>query len=275
MTKSQIITLIKNNLIEIIPELEGEGYSIGAASASGNMALIQGYRLIESGVYDIVLVVAPAMELSLYEYQGFTALGAMAVPTPDKAIESLCNPFNQSHCGFVYGQNAGAILLESAAHAQKRKAPILGYMSRYGCSMDSNRNPNPSAEGEAKAMQKTLDKAKLNIAQIDYINTHGTASSIGDKTEVEAILSIGGHGLKANATKGLIGHGLTAAGLVEAIACIVQMKQGFLHPNPNLTSPIDSQLDWIKNAPLSTSVNTCISNSFGFGGINTSIIFQQ
>lgn len=267
-------TDIVGTLSELL-NIKGEGQSIGAASASGNMALIQGYRLIESGLYDVVAVVAPVMELSIYEYQGFTALGAMAVLTEDKQIDSLCNPFDQAHCGFVYGQNAGTIILESATHAQKRKATILGYLSGYGCSLDSNRNPNPSMEGEAKAMQNALAKASIPISAIDYINTHGTASVVGDKTEVEAILSIGGKGIKANATKGLIGHGITAAGLVEAIACLMQMQAGFLHPNPNLTNPIDRELDWIDKAVFPANIKTCMSNSFGFGGINTSIILQQ
>ena len=267
-------TDIVGTLSELL-QIKGEGHNIGAASASGNMALIQGYRLIESGEYDIVLVVAPAMELSIYEYQGFTALGAMAVPKQGQSLDSLCSPFDHSHCGFVYGQNAGTIIMESIAHAENRKAKCQGYMSGYGCSMDSNRNPNPSIEGETRAMQNALNKATLSIQQIDYINTHGTASVIGDKTEVEAILSIGAKDVKTNATKGLIGHGITSAGLVEAIASIVQMQEGFLHPTPNLIDPIDRELDWISSTALSAEIQTCMSNSFGFGGINTSIILQK
>lgn len=255
--------------------IKGEGQSIGGASASGNMALIQASRLIESGAYDVVLALAPSMEPSIYEYQGFTALGAMAVLTADKKIESLCNPFDKSHCGFVYGQNAGAIVLESAGHAQKRKASILAEMLSYGCSMDANRNPNPSAEGEAKAMQKALNKAEIGVDQIDYINTHGTASVIGDQTEVEAILAIGGKGVKVNATKGLIGHGISSAGLVEAITCIIQMNERFLHPNPHLINPISEQLDWVQETLLEVNLEYCMTNSFGFGGLNTSIVLKN
>ena len=269
---------LDSDIIGILSELlniKGEGHLVGAASASGNMAIIQGARLISNGEYDVVLVVAPSMELSIYEFQGFTMLGAMAVVKEDGKVETICNPFDKSHSGFVYGQNAGAIILESERHAKKRAAKIHSYLTGYGTSMDGNRNPNPSVEGEARAMQNGLDMAGLNIQDIDYINTHGTASPLGDKTEVEAILSIGGRGIKANATKGLIGHGITSAGLVEAIASIVQMDGGFLHPNPNLVDPISNGLTWMQEKTISTTLRSCLSNSFGFGGINTTIILQQ
>jgi len=266
------------DIIGVISELlniQGEGYSVGAASASGNKALIEGFRLIAREEYDVVLVVAPCMELSVYEYQGFTALGAMAIPGPDTDMQRLCNPFDEKHCGFVYGQNTGAVVLESEDHARKRGAPVLTKLVAYGLSMDCNRNPNPSVKGEATAMKNALKMGNVSVDDINYINAHGTASVIGDKTEAEAILVAGLQNAKINATKALIGHGISSAGVIEAIACIVQMNNNILHPNPNLETPVNDKLNWVKNHPMSFRISWCMSNSFGFGGINTSIIFQN
>ena len=255
--------------------IRGEGFSIGAASASGNMAIIQSCRLLASNLYDIVLVVAPSMELSIYEYQAFTTLGAMAPITSNCDINKICNPFDKAQSGFVYGQNAGAIVLESIDSAKRRKVKIGPKIIAYGTSMDANRNPNPSKLGETKAMQAAMDMAQIDIDQLDYINTHGTASNIGDKTEVEAILSFGRKNLKANATKSLIGHGITSAGLVEVIASCLQLEEQFLHINPALKNPISNQIDWVLNPHHKVNLHKVLCNSFGFGGINSSIILSK
>ena len=266
---------LDTDIIGVLSELlgiRGEGQSIGAASASGNMAIIQGHRLLSTGAYDVVLVVAPSMGLSIYEYQGFTALGAMATVNETEDIGSPCRPFDQGHRGFVYGQNAGALILETENHAKKRGTKHMPSIAGYGLSMDANRNPNPSVEGEFTAMQKALQMSKRSIHQIDYLNTHGTGSMIGDKTEVEAVLALDGNITKVNATKGLIGHGLSAAGVVECIACICQMTDGFVHPNPFLTKPISTQLNWTTAQSVKINIENIMTNSFGFGGINTSIV---
>ncbi len=272
------LNFFDTDIVGIISELlgiGGESYSVGAASASGNMVLIHAHRLITSGDYDVVLAVAPLMELSIYQYQGFTALGAMATASEEIPADQLCRPFDMGHCGFVYGQNAGCIILESPAHAQKRKKQFYGAITGYGTSLDANRNPNPSAAGEKKAMASAISRADIPVNAIDYINTHGTASPTGDKTEVEALLAAGLKNVKTNSTKSLIGHGLSAAGLVEAIACFVQMKHQFLHPNHNLNAPITDQIDWIYSQHEKATINYTLSNSFGFGGVNTSIVIKN
>lgn len=272
------LNFFDTDLVGIISEIigaRGESYSVGAASASGNMVLIHAHRLIASGDYDAILVVAPLMELSIYQYQGFTALGAMALASEETPADQLCRPFDSDHCGFVYGQNAGCIILEAPVHAQKRKKQPYGVITGYGTSLDANRNPNPSAEGEKKAMASAISRAGIPVHAIDYVNTHGTASPTGDKTEVEALLAAGLKNVKANSTKSLIGHGLSAAGLVEAIACFAQMKHGFLHPNHNLNAPITDQIDWIDSQHEKATINYALSNSFGFGGINTSIVIKN
>lgn len=266
------------DLVGIVTEIlgiKGEGYSIGSASASGNMTLIQAHRLINSEDYDVVIALAPLMELSIYQYQAFTALGAMALASAEKNPDALCRPFDIGHCGFVYGENAGCIILESSSHAQKRQKEPYAAITGYGIALDGNRNPNPAALGEKKAMQMAMARAGINPVAIEYVNTHGTASPTGDKTEVNALLGAGLKGIKANSSKSLIGHGLSASGLVEAIACCVQMKEGFLHPNHNLHDPITDQMNWIGSTAEKTNISYALSNSFGFGGINTSIVFKN
>lgn len=255
--------------------ITGEGHSIGAASASGNAALIQAHRLIGTGAYDLVLAVAPLMDLSVYEYQAFTMLGAMARLEEEHQPSALCRPFDAAHKGFVYGQCAGCVVLESAEHAASRGQQAYGSLAGYGVSMDANRNPNPSAEGEARAMIKAVKSAGIEAGQVDYVNTHGTASVVGDEAEVEALLAAGLEGVKANSTKSLTGHGLTAAGMVECIATLVQMNEGFLHPSKNLSDPITDRIAWIRDQPVLAQLNYAMSNSFGFGGINTSVIFKN
>ncbi|SFD21638.1 malonyl-ACP decarboxylase [Chitinophaga sp. CF118] len=261
--------------ISAILKISGEGHAISAASASGNMGIIQGCRLIGSGEYDIVLVVAPFMELSIYEWQGFTALGAMAVINEGQFPEQICRPFDTGHAGFVYGQSAGCLILESARHAADRQRKAYGTIAGYGANLDASRGPEPAAAGEEKAMKAALKSAGLTAAQIDYVNTHGTASLAGDKAEVAALLAVGLEGVSANSTKSLIGHALSAAGLVEAISCLIQMKEGFLHVNNNLTNPISSQINWVREKAVSADISYAVNNSFGFGGINTSIIIKR
>ncbi|MEM6734986.1 MAG: beta-ketoacyl synthase N-terminal-like domain-containing protein [Bacteroidota bacterium] len=271
-------TFLDTDIIGLLSELlgfQGEGYSMGAASASGAMALISGYRLIASGDYDVVLVVAPSMELSIYEYQALTALGAMVSLAADSDISRQCAPFDRSHRGFVYGQNAAALVLESESHALQRGTTIRGRMAGYGTALDGNRNPNPSVNGETRAIQKALEMSDFPATTIEYINTHGTGAVLGDEVEAEAIVTTGMAGTKANATKSLIGHGITSAGLVEAVACLVQLEEGFLHPNPHLQDPITSALDWIGMEAVEIPIHRAISNSFGFGGINTSVAFEK
>jgi malonyl-ACP decarboxylase len=215
------------------------------------------------------------MDLSVYEYQGFSALGAMAKWTGDISPQDLCRPFDKKRCGFVYGQSAGCIVMESAASSGSGVKDPYAAIAGYGVALDANRSPNPSVEGERKAMEAALRQAGLTPGQIDYVNTHGTASPLGDDTEVEAMLAAGLGGVRANSTKSLIGHALSAAGLVECIACLVQGNEKFLHPGRNLCQPITDKIRWTREAEEPFSGKYLMKNSFGFGGINTSIILEM
>ncbi len=269
---------LDSDMIGVVSELfeiTGEGFIVGAASASGNMGIIQASRLIESEDYDVVMLIAPLMDLSLLEYQGFSSLGAMKQVACEKDINPLSVPFDVNHSGFIYGQNAGALILESKENALKRKAKILGSIAGYGVSLDANRNPNPSIEGEQKAITKAMQKANISAEQIDYINSHGSGSKLGDSTEIKALINSGLKNKPINSTKSLIGHGITAAGVVESIASFIQMNEGFLHENLNLENPIEHSMDWIQEYRDDLSIKYTLNNSFGFGGINTATILKS
>jgi malonyl-ACP decarboxylase len=141
--------------------------------------------------------------------------------------------------------------------------------------MDGNRNPEPSFEGETRAIQSALGASGMRPAQIDYVNPHGTGSIVGDETELEALRACGLTGAYLNATKSLIGHGLSAAGAVEVIATLLQMRAGRLHPTRNLENPIDPTLNWVKNKPIDHPIEKALTLSMGFGGINTALCWQR
>ena len=169
---------------------------------------------------------------------------------------------------------AGALILESENSMKQTNNKAIASVAGYGSSLDSNRNPNPSVEGEMIVMGKALSMAGLESKAINYINAHGTASKIGDLTESEAIVKMSLRNASVNSTKSLIGHGLTAAGLVESIATLIQMKEGFVHVSKNISQPITEEINWVtqKNEK---KLNHTMNNSFGFGGINTSIIYSN
>ena len=141
--------------------------------------------------------------------------------------------------------------------------------------MDANRNPNPSAEGEIAAINQALDRAQLAPTDIDYINPHGTGSTIGDITELDSIMQCGLGHARLNATKSVIGHGLSAAGAVELIAVVLQMKEGKLHPTRNLENPINPSLHWVGPQAQSHATHNALNLSMGFGGVNTAVCLQR
>ena len=143
--------------------------------------------------------------------------------------------------------------------------------------LDANSSTNPNLENEAAVMRTAIERAGLTTGDIEYVNTHGSSSPLGDETEVGAIQSLFGQDHKPylNSTKSLTGHCLWSAGIIEAIAVLAQLNNGFLHPDPNLDQPISSDCAWVGRTARQTSITTAVSNSFGFGGINTSVVLES
>ena len=265
-------------VISEVLELHGEGFSLGAASASGNMGILQAHRQISLGLSKVCVVVAAMADLSPVELQAFRQTGAMGGKRFCDAPELACRPFDEDREGFIYGQGAACLIFESAATASARSAPRWGEIAAAATCLDGNRLSDPSVAGESRAMRKALAQAGLDVDEVDYINAHATSSVLGDQVEVSALEETFGAELSkiwVNASKGLFGHCLYASGLVEAVACLIQIKEGFLHPNRNLNRPISSSCRFVGPEPQTTSCKVALSNAFGFGGINTSVVLRR
>lgn len=258
--------------------IRGTGCTMGAASASGNAALFNAFHWIRSGMMERCVVVGACTEFSEMELEAFAVLGAACTGKFRKDPVHACRPFDREHEGFVWGQASACVVLESPGSARNRGVRVHGELVGASLLLDGNHLPDPDAEGEARAMRAALNQAGLAPGQIGYINAHGTSSPLGDRTECEAIQAVfRDHlgGVWINSTKSLTGHCMSAAGVLELTACLIQMNRHFLHPNLNLETPIDPGLRFAgaRSAPLDAEY--ALSNGFGFGGINSSLVIRR
>lgn len=255
--------------------IKGPAFTVGGASASGQAAVIQAAQAINGGLFDRCIVIGALTDLSYMECQALRSLGAMGSDKYAECPEAACRPFDRHTDGFIYGEACGAIVLERAESADERGARSWAGLKGWGMASDANRNPNPSIEGEMAVIRQALDRAGLSAEEIDYINPHGTGSPIGDKTECRALSESGLSHARINATKSITGHGLSAAGTVEVIASLLQMRESMLHPTRNLTEPIDDAFHWVKDRPSAHTVHYALNLSMGFGGINTALCLEN
>jgi malonyl-ACP decarboxylase len=254
--------------------LRGEGCTVGGGSASGNLAIIHGARLVREGHAPVAVVVGALTDLSEFELQGLAALGALGSHRFTDRPELACRPFDMDRDGFIYGEGSGSLVIETRERASARRAKTYGAIAGYAASLDGTRGPSPSIDAEERVMRRALDAAGVRADAIDYINTHGTGSIVGDEVETAAIRRAGLECARLNATKSLTGHLLSAAGVVECIATLLQMREGFVHATRNLNHPVDEGLGWIDGAGESREIRYALSNSFAFGGINSSILLR-
>ncbi|HEY3366504.1 MAG TPA: beta-ketoacyl synthase N-terminal-like domain-containing protein [Symbiobacteriaceae bacterium] len=281
LTPSYALHVFDTDHVATISEVlsvRGEGFTVGGASASGNVGIIKGYQLLQADVVDVCLVVGAVADLSPMELQAFYNIGATGGRAFDSEPEKACRPFDTQHEGFIYGQASACLVLEAAGFAQRREAPILAELLGGAIVLDGNRSSDPNEEGEARAMQKALQKAGEAAEAVDYINAHGTSTPAGDIAELRAIRRVfQEHTARIwiNSTKGLVGHCLYSAGVVEAAATIVQLCEGFVHPNANLQEPCDTGFRFAGLSACPAGSRIALSNSFGFGGINTSIVLAR
>jgi len=255
--------------------IRGLAYTVGGASASGQLAIIQAAQAVSADQVDVCVALGALMDLSYWECQSLRALGAMGSDRYADEPALACRPFDCDHDGFIFGESCGAVVIESSELSRRRGIKPYAALRGWGFAMDGNRNPEPSLEGETRAIQSALGAALLPPAQIDYVNPHGTGSVVGDETELKALHACGLKDAYLNATKSLIGHGLSAAGTVEVIATILQMQAGQLHPTRNLENPIDPTLNWVRNKSIDHPIENALTLSMGFGGINTALCWQR
>jgi malonyl-ACP decarboxylase len=255
--------------------IRGLAYTVGGASASGQLAIIQAAQAVLSKQVDVCVALGALMDLSHWECQGLHALGAMGSDRYAAEPGLASRPFDRDHDGFIFGELSGAVVLESFESAVGRGLNPYAALRGWGMSMDANRNPDPSHEGQIRSIAYALESAECSSALIDYVNPHGTGSVVGDETELKSIETSGLSGAYINATKSLIGHGLSAAGTVEVIATLLQMQAGRLHPTLNLQNPINPALRWVQDRAIDHRIRHAVTLSFGFGGINTALCWQN
>lgn len=258
--------------------IKGLGYTVGGASASGNMSVLAAFRAVRHGDVPLCYAVGAMADFSPVEFQGFATLGALYTAENEMDPAHASRPFDEKHSGFVFGQGAACLVLEDYERAKKRGATIYAEILSAEMALDATHLTDPSVEGETRVMRAVLEKSGVTPRQVEYLNAHGTASPLGDKTELAAIDAVFGSensGLWVNATKALTGHCLTSAGTVELAATIIQMKGGFIHPNPSLREPMPCKVKLAGTTSVSQSITHAVSNSFGFGGINTSVLLRS
>ena len=260
--------------------MTGPNFTVVSACATGGHALGESSEIIRRGDADIM--VAGGTEAGIFEplVGGFAAMRALSTRNDDPAAAS--RPFDTGRDGFVIGEGAGVVILEALEHAEARGAAILAELVGYGATADASHItlPAPGGIGAVRAARRALEKAGLSPADIDHVNAHATSTSEGDKAELQAIRSIFGDDVgrvAITANKSMLGHTLGAAGAIEAIATIMAIREGCVPPTINLDSPDPEAegLDLTPNLAASREIRAALSNSFGFGGQNTALIFAR
>jgi len=256
----------------------GLNYSPSSACSSGSDAIGQAYEAIKEGKAKVMVAGGTEAPVVPLVVAAFNALRALS--TRNDGVQTACRPFDAERDGFVLGEGAAIMVLEDASYAVERGAPILAEIVGFGAASDAFHltQPSPNGEGAARALKLAMNRAGLSPSDIDYINAHGTATPLNDKTETLAIKSVFGedaYRIPISASKSMIGHLLGAAGSIEAVISILTINHGIIPPTINLTHPDpECDLDYVPNKARPAEVETTISNSFGFGGHNSGLIFR-
>ena len=260
-------------------KLKGPSYSTVSACASSAHAIGESFRLIQHGQADLMLTGGSEATISPIGIEGFVACKALSTKYNDKP-HLASRPFDEHRDGFVMGEGSASLILEDLEHAKKRNANIICEITGYGMSSDAYHYtlPEPTGDGAFRAMENCIMDGKKNTRDIQYINAHGTSTPAGDKAEADAIerLFEDTEGVYVSSTKSQTGHLLGAAGGVEAIYSILSLTKNTLPYNLNLDNEIKlNKVKFIKSKPIQTNVDNVLSNSFGFGGTNVSLMFSK
>lgn len=256
---------------------KGPNSTTVTACATGTHSIGDSYRLIQRGDADVMVCGGAEATIRPTGMAGFCAMRAMS--TRNDEPEKASRPFDTGRDGFVMGEGAGVLVLESLEHAQKRGAHIYGEVIGYGMSGDAHHMTEPDPTGAARCMSKAIQDAGVTPEDVDYINAHGTSTPVGDKSETTAIkIALGdhAHSVAVSSTKSMTGHLLGAAGGVEAVICGLSLEHGVIAPTINLDNQDpECDLDYVPNVPRKADLNIVMSNSFGFGGHNATIVLKK
>ncbi len=257
----------------------GPNYCTVSACATGNNNMIDSFLLIKFGMADVMVAGGSEASISELGMGGFNANRALS--TRNDSPETASRPFDSTRDGFVMGEGGGALILEELEHALKRNAKIYCEIIGAGLSADAHHitAPHPEGTGAILSMKMAIEQAEIKPEDIDYVNMHGTSTPLGDIGETKAIKKVFGeyaYKLNVSSTKSMTGHLLGAAGAVEAIASILAVVNDKIPPTINFANPDpDCDLNYTFNKPQDRKVNYALSNAFGFGGHNTSVIFKK
>jgi len=259
---------------------KGPAFTQVTACASGTDALGQALDLIRAGRCDVIIAGGTEATIVPFAFGGFQMLKALSSKRCNEP-EKASRPFDADRDGFVMGEGAGILILESEEHAKARGAKIIAELAGYGATADAYHitSPDPEGNGGANAIKMALADAELKPEDIQYYNAHGTSTEINDPTETKMIkIAFGDHArmMKISSTKSMHGHCIAAAGGVEAIACILAMRDGFYPPTINLDNPDpECDLDYVPNKVQYGEINAAASGSLGFGGHNGVVVFKK
>ena len=277
----KLISDIPAGHISIKYKFRGPNFTTVSACASSTNAIIDAFNYIKLNKADIFI--AGGSEACVFEpgIGGFNAM--MALSTRNNDPKSASRPFDRDRDGFVMGEGGGALIIEEYEHAIKRGAPIYAELVGGALTADAHHitAPHPDGLGAKNVMKQVIEEAKINKTEVDYINVHGTSTPLGDVAEIKAIKNLFGdhaYDLNISSTKSMTGHLLGAAGVIEAIACIMAVKNDIVPPtinHENHDPQIDKKLNLTLNKSQKRIVKYAISNTFGFGGHNASVIFKK
>ncbi|MDP8214060.1 MAG: beta-ketoacyl-ACP synthase II [Candidatus Euphemobacter frigidus] len=273
-----IINLLPGQ-IAMIFGLKGPNLSIVTACATSNHSIGEALWAIRNGMADIMVSGGAEASTTRLGLAGFCSMKALS--TRNDAPEKASRPFDKERDGFIMSEGAGMVVLEELEHARARGATIHGEIIGYGCSSDAYHltAPAPGGEGAARCMKMALDDARVPLEDVDYINAHGTSTPLNDKFETMAIKTVFGDRadkVPVSSTKSMHGHLLGATGVVEAVACLLAMRNNLIPPTINYEVPDpECDLDYVPNQPREAEIKIALNNSFGFGGHNATLILKR
>jgi 3-oxoacyl-[acyl-carrier-protein] synthase-1 len=262
-----------NMNLSTIYKLKGINITMSAACASGSHSIGMGYLLIKQGLQERVIC-GGAQEINVYAMGSFDGLGAFSIrhDEPTKASR----PFDRDRDGLVPSGGSATVIIESLESALKRNAPIYGEIIGYGFSSNGDHISNPNFDGQFRSLNMSLKQAGVTPNDIDYVNAHATSTPVGDATEAKVLFDVFGSKIPVSSTKGMTGHECWMAGASEIVYSLLMMKNDFIAPNINFENPDEDskQINIVPNK-IEKKIDCFLSNSFGFGGTNSSLIIKK
>lgn len=276
------VLALDTDVVAVVCEILGLGgpsLQVGNACASGNAAVLTALDILRLGRADAVLVTGALGDVDPVTLHAWAMLDAISYRSFNDEPTRASRPFDARREGFVPSHAGAAVVLETEAGARARGARIRARVLGGAAASDASRLPKPRVAGQVRAMRGALDDARVTPEHVDYVNAHAASTPLGDAVEIESIKEVFGahaHDLAVNATKSITGHCLSAAGVVELVATVLQLEEGVLHPTINQEEPDPAlDLDFVPNVARSQSIDVALSNSFGFGGLSTSLVIGR